>query len=135
MMAHDNEVKDNAKALIEQYNEMWEVICGFLTSKEYLSNYNPIFLQTNKHKKERDQVLCQLFEIRSLDIDVEFYEIIIHLMYKQILSEKFENLKKLQKVVMIQKRWKEFRKGPTRPPSQHSQSKSPALTRSPTHAY
>ncbi len=111
MAAHDSEVSSNAEVVIERYKEVWEIICEFFTSKEYLATYNPIFLHT-KHKKERDDVLCQLFEIHALDIEMEFYEMIIHMMYKQILSEKFDNLRRLQKIVMIQKKWKEFRREP-----------------------
>ena len=107
LAAHDNEFRNSYKSVSEHYKELWEIICEFFTSKEYLSTYSPLFIHT-KTKKEKDDILGQVFQINPMDIEMEFYEVIIHLMYKQVLVEKFDHLKKLQKIIMLQRMWRKF---------------------------
>ncbi len=106
LAAHDPDSEPNVG---KYYAAIWEIIFDFFGSKEYLASYNPIFLQT-KNRKERDEMLGKLFDIKPIDIEKEFYEIMLHLLLKQILEEKFEHLKKLQKISRIKRKWKEFRK-------------------------
>jgi hypothetical protein len=58
----------------------------FFCSKEYLSSYNPAFLHI-KGRKEKEKIIGELFEIKQIDLDKEFYEI--------LLSEKYKNLQRI----------------------------------------
>jgi len=107
MTVHDPENIENHELLTRTYREIWEVIFDFLESKEYLCCYNPAFLVT-KGKKERDKILDKMFEFKPIDIEKEFTELILHLLYSAMLKEKYENLKKLRKVVLIERKFKEF---------------------------
>ena len=98
---------DNAKVLSKLYKKMWEIIINFFSSKEYLASYNPIFFHT-KGKNDRDKIIDHLFGINEIDLDKDFYEIMLHLLYKQLLKEKYSNLIKLQKIIRIERKWRSF---------------------------
>eukprot|EP00826_Nyctotherus_ovalis_P032900 TRINITY_DN26511_c0_g3_i1.p1 TRINITY_DN26511_c0_g3~~TRINITY_DN26511_c0_g3_i1.p1 ORF type:complete len:132 (-),score=37.67 TRINITY_DN26511_c0_g3_i1:94-489(-) len=103
------ETAHNSQKLEEHYKALWEVMCEFFASKEYLGAYNPVFLATGKWWK-KDEILGKLFELERTDIEKDFYEILLHLLRKVILKEKYENLKKLQYVILLAKKWKDFSK-------------------------
>ena len=98
---------NNSNELKKLYRELWEIICEFFSSKEYLGSYNPIFLNA-KNKRAKDEILSKIFEIEEMDTEKEFYEILLHLVYKVITKEKYENLKKLGHIIVIAKKWREF---------------------------
>jgi len=105
--ARTPESNSRSKKLKEYYKGLWEMICGFFSSKEYLGSYNPVFLMINE-KQKKDEIIGKLFGLNENDIEKDFYEILLHLMRKIILKEKYENLKKLQRVVFLARKWKEF---------------------------
>ncbi len=94
------------------YDSLWEAIYDFFTSNEYLGNLNPAFLQTT-NRTERDGMVSRLFEIKPLDVDLEFYRVMIHVMQEQILQEKYDHLATMQKLLRIQRRYRVFREKAT----------------------
>lgn len=104
--ARNFEVSDNDSNIRKHYRELFDFICKFFTSKEYLGTYNPIFFQ-KKDEKEKDEVLKKIFTIDD-DIEKDIYEIILHLLYKEIIKDRYENLRNLQKIIKVIKNWKEF---------------------------
>jgi len=99
----------NSELLTKLYSKVWRIMFNFFCSKEYLSSYNPMFLQT-KGGQERENIIGKLFEIKQIDLDKEFYEILLHLLYKQLLSEKYENLTNLQRIIRIERKWRSYLK-------------------------
>ena len=100
----------NRNEIIQKlYKDVLKIMFDFFNSKEYLSTYNTAFLHLKNHN-ERDEVIMKIFELKPIDLDVGLYEILIYLLRKTITSEKFQNLQKLQKLILIQKRWREFLK-------------------------
>lgn len=88
------------------YGDVWDFICEFFSSKEYLGNYNPIFFNS-KGKKEKEDVLGKVFELDESEIERDLYEGILHLLYKEIVDDRYYNLRKLQWGLIIIKKWRE----------------------------
>lgn len=105
--ARESASNQNSRELQKCYGDLWDSICDFFTGKEYLGTYNPAFFNT-KRKKERDEILDKVFEVNEVNIECELYESILHLLYKEMVEDRYENLRKLQKILFITKRWREL---------------------------
>jgi len=97
------ESSNNRQDINKAYGDLWDHICDFFSSKEYLGAYNPIFFHI-KEKREKEDAVNKVFE---LDIEKDLYEALLHLIYKKNSDDRYDNLRKLQWTVSITKRWKD----------------------------
>lgn len=97
----------NSSAISKCYSEIWDTIFDFFTSSDYLNNCNPLFRKA-KSKAEKDEILGKVFAIKPLDLELELFTILIHLIHKQLLSEKYENIRRLQQIIQIQRMIKRY---------------------------
>lgn len=102
------QTRDSDSIMVE-YTKLWDIIYDFFTSNEYLNTYNPVFA-ANFEDAEKDEILSKVFEIRPIDINMHFYNILIHLIQEQIMQEKYCHLSVLQKIIKIQRRFYQYRK-------------------------
>lgn len=100
------ETSNNLQEVNKRYGELWDCICEFFGSKEYLGNYNPAFFHT-KGRKEKEDTIEKVFE---LNIEKDLHEVLLHLLYKEMVDERYDNLRKLQCALLITKRWREYYK-------------------------
>eukprot|EP00826_Nyctotherus_ovalis_P037895 TRINITY_DN349_c0_g1_i3.p1 TRINITY_DN349_c0_g1~~TRINITY_DN349_c0_g1_i3.p1 ORF type:complete len:178 (-),score=36.01 TRINITY_DN349_c0_g1_i3:208-741(-) len=100
---------EDPETLMDLYKKMWKIMFDFFSSKEYLASYNPIILHT-KRGEDREERISELFDIKQIDLEKDFYEIVLHLVHKQLVSEKYGNLTKLQRIIRIERKWRSFLK-------------------------
>ena len=103
------EVKDaqSAEMEAESYRKIWKAIFDFFRSPEYLTSYSNIYYNINP-RDNSSSFYNTFFDTDPVNIELQLYDILLHIFHQLLNSEKWQNIQKIQTVVLIQRKFKKL---------------------------
>lgn len=94
--------------LMNIYDEIWDIIFQYFSSRTFLKDITTSAIAFIKDDPIRNaMIMNNLFIKNHIRIELEFYDILIHLIYKSITRNKGINMFYLHRLVKIQRIYKE----------------------------